>query len=69
MSCDLGIYSLDQLVELRKELDMRSKSGDANGVNQIIRICQRIETKKADITKSQLGRLLFSVAKEWRESD
>ena len=65
----LGFYSVQQLAELGTELDKRVKSGDALGVTQIVRICHRFETDKNNIQESKFGRMLFSLAKDWRSSD
>ena len=38
----LGFKSKDDLAEMKVELDKRVKAGDAKGVCQIIKVCQRI---------------------------
>lgn len=65
----LGYFDAERLVELKKRLDLCLKSGDAEGVNSVIRICKRIETTKEHIKQSHLGKILFQVAKDWRQSD
>ena len=35
----------------------------------MIKVCHRIETDKDCISESRFGRLLFSIAKEWKQSD
>lgn len=68
-SSSLGHYDTGKLAELADELDKRFKSGDITGVQQLIKICCRVETSKESINDSKLGRKLFVLAKDWKMSD
>ena len=64
----LKMHDIDQLATVATEFENAFKAEDIDGLKKLIKLCQRIETKKDSIVKSPLNKTLFRIEKSWRES-
>ena len=63
------MHDVEQLVTVSSEFEKAFATEDIQGINKLIKLCERIETSRDSIKASPLNKTLFKIEKAWRTSE